>query len=301
MEKLLNEFKRLLEACKAEGVLTDSQSAEFFKNMSTVAESTKQKIADEAVKTLDEEYARELEKIAAKMDEKTVKFVEGVVGKIDEDFCDKLERLVEAFDDDFSKRIIELKKFYENKKTEEIDAYLKYAISEKFKELGGLDYAKLKRYEKLIENVRKQLVVSDDFVHAEISEAVVEAEEIINKQNKELNALKKKNTMLESKFNKIEATKLLEKKLQTVGPKTRAFLSNQFKNSTKEEIEDQFNEAAKAFELDEQQRIVEARAKAAATPVLVPKIVLEQKNEQKEDSVVEQYVTMLNKNKFIKE
>jgi hypothetical protein len=212
----------------------------------TEINAREQSLAESASK-----YKTELEDTKKLMEAKDIEHAEKmktIVEKVDKSFTKKLQEAINTMKD---KNDMELAK----KVSDYLDATLEESIPEKV----VVDYHKLRKLEKLFENMRTQLLVTDEFVQSEVREAVMEAKGMLEDKDKKINDLLVEKVSMKKMLGKNEAESLLESKVKNMPMKKVAYLNTFFKNADKAKIESKFNEACVAFdrqEKSERQKLV---------------------------------------------
>lgn len=220
---------------------------------------------------IDEDHSEKLEAILEKIDTEHTEKLQTVLEHIDNDHHDKLKTLVEAIDEDHATKLQltlesidndhtaklqEVVEFYESKFegniVEKVSDYLDTFLEDVAPEANVVDTIKLQRLEETVTQMKKLLVVSDDFVQAEITEAIVEAKETMDEKDAKINELLAEKIELSKKIKTNEAASLLESKTADMKPAKAAFIAKFFEGSTASEISEKLDEAVQAFEEDQE-------------------------------------------------
>lgn len=220
--------------------------------------------------------------------------------KMDTEHAEKMKTIVEKLDNSYAKKLQEaintLKDKNDMNLARKISDYLDATLEESIPEKIVVDYHELRKLQKLFENLRTQLLVTDEFVQKEVREAVMEAKSMMESKDKQINELLVEKVTMKKMIGKNEAEALLESKVKNMPVKKVAYLNTFFKNADKAKIESKFNEACEAFdrqEKSERQKLVN-ESKNSGIKVTPPvqkkktdeKVIIESKD------TVDQYVTM---------
>jgi len=261
----------------------DTKWDDFATLVETEINAREQSLAESASK-----YKTELEQTKKLMEAKDIEHAEKmktIVEKVDKSFTKKLQEAINTMKD---KNDMELAK----KVSDYLDATLEESIPEKV----VVDYHKLRKLEKLFENMRTQLLVTDEFVQSEVREAVMEAKGMLEDKDNKINDLLVEKVTMKKMLGKNEAESLLESKVKNMPMKKVAYLNTFFKNADKAKIESKFNEACVAFdrqEKSERQKLVN-ESKNNGIKVVPPVQKVEDKQKVKEEGsdIIDQYVTV---------
>ena len=261
----------------------DTKWDDFATLVETEINAREQSLAESANK-----YKTELEDTKKLMEAKDIEHAEKmktIVEKVDKSFTKKLQEAIDTMKD---KNDMELAK----KVSDYLDATLEESIPEKV----VVDYHKLRKLEKLFENMRTQLLVTDEFVQSEVREAVMEAKGMLEDKDKKINDLLVEKVTMKKMLGKNEAESLLESKVKNMPMKKVAYLNTFFKNADKAKIESKFNEACVAFdrqEKSERQKLVN-ESKNNGIKVVPPVQKVEDKQKVITESLddIDQYVNV---------
>jgi hypothetical protein len=259
---------------------------------------------------IDTEHTEKLQEILEHIDGDHTSKLETLVDAIDTDHAGKLEVALEAIDTDHTSKLEEVVNFYESKYEEnfvdKVSAYLDTFLEEVAPEANVVDSLKLSRLEEQFTQMRKLLVVSDDFVQSEISEAVLDAKQTMDSKDATINELLAQKVKLTRQIKTNEAASLLESKTQNMTPGKAAFIAKFFEGSSTDEISDKLDEAVSAFEDDQEAKRLElleqvdakqtaadkARKKVAKTE---EQLITESNSGQGVDSQMDLYISRINK------
>ena len=266
---------------------------------------------------LKRKHQKELREQDEKHTKKLVKFVEALendhshkfhkfVTRMDEDYSNKLAKLVKLIDESNTKK---LKMFAEAVKDRKItdklanvvDGFLDTYLESVTPMSKKIDEAKLDRLEKFQQNLKEQLVFTEDYFNQEIKEALLDANNIIKTKEETVDSLMLEKIELNNKIKEFEAKSLLTEKSKDLSPALQSYVQTRFANADVDEIEEMFQEAVEAFKSEEknkrQKLIHEADKKRR---VRHPKVQLNEddltKNKlQTKNSEFDSYINVLNK------
>lgn len=314
-EKHSDELQKLEESTQTRiDEALETQDAEYAEKLEQVLEhidtdhSTK---LEQVLEHIDTDHSEKLEQILEHIDTDHSEKLEQVLEHIDTDHAEKLEMVMEHVDTDYAEKLQEIVDLYEAKLEEssvEIDEevkidealaenvsdFLNNFISESVEVADVVNEAKLEKLENMISEMRKVLVVTDDYVEQEITEAVLDAKDQIENSKQELNDALNENIQLNKQIKVLEAKQLLESKTSAFSDSKKLYVNKLFAGSTVEEITSKLDEAVKAYdnELNEKRRLIkEEKLKqvkdyyADETPVLKESV----------DPAMDQYINQIEK------
>lgn len=270
-------FKKLLDDLSSKDLLSEEKVEELESLFEDKLKDYKEQIYNEALDAIDIEHGKKLDEVLAKIDEDHSELLDKVIAKMDEEACEGLKKVMEHLDEKHTaglqavidKYEKEIKEELEQKVGDFLDVYMEDALPED----KIVDKIRLEKLEEMVAQIKKAVVISEISMDEEIKEAVLDAKQIIESKDEEINQLMVEKIELTKKLKRNEATKLLEDKVKDVTPKLRAYLETRFKDSDATEIEEQFEEAVKAFEEDEQ--LIREDLKNNTSPTVNPKPITE--------------------------
>ncbi len=293
-------------AKKLEKVLSkidEDHSSKLEKVLEKIDEDHTSKL-DKVISAIDEDHCNKLEKVVKQVTENIDidhgKKLEQILDKIDEDHTAKLEQVVEAIDKDHTEKLEKVIETLQDKNDEKlmehISDYLDTYLNEVKPKEVIVNEAKLKRFEKMFEGLKEILIVNDDVIQTEVKEAILDAKDIIESKDKEINRLMLEKVELTNKIKNEEAQQVLMNKLNGSSPKLKAYLETTFKNASKDIIEEKFDEAVDAFEKDEQSRrdeILENEVSGVKPKQVITENLVQDRSVT--DPTMDQYVNMIKK------
>jgi hypothetical protein len=233
--------------------------------------------AEKKLQKLDEEHAAKLEEAVKIIDEDHAKKLEEIVEAVDADHSSKLQQLVEKIDADHSGKLQKIVEFYEKKcntkLVEKIDKYLSAVLEEVLPTDKTVDYVKMHRLEEAQRKLKEILVVNEDYVQAEIREALEDARQQMDSKEKQLNQIMAEKVDLKNVIKKNEATQLLEKVTKDMPATKKAFIEKYFDGADSKLISEKLDEAVKAFDTTQNETRNKAilEKKNTGTKVTIPK------------------------------
>lgn len=211
---------------------------------------------DNVKEQLDETYSEKLKVVLEKVDKDHTEKLQALIEKIDGDHTEKLQTLVEAIDTDhavklqklvknidvkhtsmlkqvvekYEKALNEEAKSFQEKLVEEVSNYLDLYLDKTVPADQINEAVENIRAAKQIEEIRKIVGISEEFVDTEIKEALVDGKNTIDSLRKELNESLKENASLNHEVKKIKAHVLLQEKTNEMPAAKKAFISRLLKN-----------------------------------------------------------------------
>ena len=341
-------FEQLLDQVDPDKTITEEKKSDLIQMFEGKISEVKEKAFEDALETIDEDHAEKLQRVVTmmeSMDEDHATKLEQIIESIDTDHTAKLEQVIEAIDEDHTskmKEIIEgidqshadkleqvleqvdkdhtakleqVIEMYENKQnediTDQISDYLDMYLESVKPEEAMIKEARLNKLEQTFEQLREVLVVNDEKVQSEVTEAILDAHQIIEEKDKEINrlmlekvemnqAIKLNEAKIDERVQALEAQHLLEEKMNGSSPKLRNYLELCFDGATKEEIEEKFDEAVMAFKTTEEEKrqaIIESHQDRDDDRVIPESIKTEERFEDisSESQMMNTYAAVTNK------
>jgi len=305
-------FEKLLADLVVQKILSENKKNELIKNFDAKLSEIKEAEFKKASDILEKKYKDELEKLDKehciifkkaihKLDNEHCRLFEQAMHKLDNEHCELFEQVMSKIDKDCSIKLLKVVEKLRNKNINEnlvnkISDYFDTYIKESMPKSTIIDSAKLSRLEKLQENLKKLLFVSDDYVQKEIKEAVEDASKIIADKDAQINKLMLEKIEMTKKIKAAESIQFLESKTKDMNPKMKAYIETFFKNADKEDIEKKLDEAIIAFKKSENEERAKLVSEANSKKKIVKPIVYEEKEpEIKQIDEMDQYTKMLSK------
>jgi len=261
---LINEEKRAELTQLFEEKISEVKTKAFEDGVDSITEEHTEKLKNvmKIMEDMDEDHAEKLKEITESIDDDHTDMLKEVVEYMDEDHAELLEKVLNKYDNEHTEKLQEVVDLYESKEnvdiTENVSNYLDTYLETVKPESTMVNEERLNKLEQTFSQMKELLMVNEDYVQTEIKEAIIEAHEIIEEKEKEINKLmfekieaNKKIKLTEATINekveKLESEILLENKIKGCSPKLQAYLELCFNDASKNEIEGKFDEAVEAF------------------------------------------------------
>jgi hypothetical protein len=262
-----------------------------------VEEKSKEKIELETQslkQTLEEKHSTELTQLTEKIDQDHANKLKKLVEAIDTDHAVKLQKLIKGIDKNHVQKLASVVEKYENelkveakgfqeKLVEEISNYIDLYIDKTVpKEQISEAVANIKAAKQL-NQIRQIVGISEEFVDAEIKEALIDGKNTIDSLRNELNEALKHNADLSLRANKAEARIILESKTADMPTAKKNFVNRLLGAKTPEYIEENFQYVVEMFEKQAQDEVDEVKESVKKQFVSAPKIDRPQIIEEKQE------------------
>ena len=295
-EAAQTQFVELIEARvneKVEDALTEQDTAHAEK-LKTVLEH------------IDTDHAEKLEQVLEHIDADHTEKLETILEHIDTDHTEKLEQVLEHIDADHTEKLQEIIDHYETKLSEgttvveadeslieHVSEYLDHFIAESVPAQAVVKEARLDKLETIISEMRKTLLVTDEYVETEIAEAVEDAKTQIDTGKTELNEALNANIELKKQIKQLEAQSLLESKVRGYTESKKLYINKLFEGKSADEITQQLDEAVKAYdnEINEKRRLIKEEKIKQVKDYYVDQPVLTENS----DPTMDTYVNNINR------
>lgn len=232
-------------------------------------------IANERCDSLASELGVERKKVADKdqeletMDTEHAEALQDVSDKLEEHYKAELEKQTKLIKEQTEQSMaVKLSKFHED------------VLAESMPVKETVDRNRLMMLESVFGDMREKLMVTDEFIKAEVKEAVVEARKLIESKDREINNILVENASLKKAVNLVETKTLIEEKTKDMPAKKSAYVRNFLKECTnKGEVEQKINEAVTAYDKDEEstrQKLINENKNTPSRPLALPKVKKEE-------------------------
>jgi len=282
---LKEQFKDLI----TEETLTAVHEA-FEAAVNEKAEQRAELQVEAATTKLDEDHAAKLETLIESIDADHTTKLQKLVETIDFDHAQKLKAVLTKIDEDHTGKLEAVVGKYETSLTEEAESFRGRLVDEisnymdlyleKVVPTSQVNEAVENiRSRKVLDEVRKLVGINEEFINAEIKEALVDGKTTIDSLKKELNEAIEANTALNHRLNSAEAKILLEEKTKDMPDSTKAYVSKLLRGKSPEYIQENYQYVVEMFEKESSEqvevakervtrRIVEAVDRPEATEIL---------------------------------
>jgi len=254
---LSEQFKEII----SEETLTTIEEA--FNN--AVEEKSKERVNLETSRVkqqLDEDYTSKLQEAIEVIDNDHTTKLKKLVEAIDTDHAIKLQKLVKGIDAKHTEMLKQIVEKYENtltteavafqsKLVEEISNYLDLYIDRHLPKEQIAEAVQNIKAKKQLDEVRRIVGISEEFVDQEIKEALVDGKKTIDSLKKELNESFKLNAQLNARANKAEAKILIEQKTAEMPLAKKQYITKLLGSRTPEYIEENFSYVVEMFEREQ--------------------------------------------------
>jgi len=253
------DIKKILKQCFGEETVEQFDEEVLKKFADILEESVTAKI-DEAKKEMKDEILKEsreeiFEEAVTATEAKTKEKIDAAVEQLDEEHTKMLESIVAELIDLRQREVQQITEEFEETQLDEelvdvtsnfLDTYIEESVAPK-----TFDANKLERLEKIFGEAREIFMVSDDYIQSEVSVAMEEAKQEIDRLKKDNNDLLIEKVELNKKVKQNEAVTLLESNIEHLTEKEKVFVRNYFKKLGVDEISvEQINEAVEAYNED---------------------------------------------------
>lgn len=293
-------FEKLLNDLIEQKLITEDKKSEYLEIFETKMREIKEKALEDASEIIDEDHTEKLRNLMEKVDENHTELLEKVLDHIDTKHTDMFKESVDKIDEDHTKKMQKVYDLMMDHKAEDLvekvsdylDTYLETIQPEEV----IIKEEKLNRLEKSFEEMKKLVMINDDYIQDEVKEGIIDARNQMDEKDKEINRLMLEKVEMNKKLKKIESAQFLKDKVKDLSPRLRAYLETCFKDATQDYIEEKFDEAVKVFEEEESsnRELLSETVKSEVKPQVV--VTEETEDEtQENDGIMESYVGMINK------
>ena len=259
----------------------------------------------ESIEKLDEEHCNKMKEIVVHIDTVHYNKMKTVLEAIDADRTEKLNQIEERIDTDHTAKLQNIINMYESNYSdnlvEKVSDYLDVYLEEVLPEEKAVNMAKVSRYNDVFMEMRKLLVVTDEFVNSEIKEAVEDAKQQLDEKTDSINGLMLEKIAMTKTIERLEAKALLREKTENMTEGEKAYITKFFENSDVKEIHSKLNEAVRAYDNDmtRKKEVLLSETKKTDIPVIhdeVEEVILnENENVLSEDNMMDGFVSKINK------
>jgi hypothetical protein len=247
----MNDITNLLKEATKD-LLSEESLKAIAEAVEKKAEEKVQLAVESALVKQDEEYASKLEKVLEAIDADHTEKLDKIVARIDESHSAKFQHVMQTLDETHSIKLVKLVKLYENALKNEaeqfkntlveqlsnyIDLYIDKAIpAEQIREA-----TENARSRKIVNEVKRLVGLSDEFVNESIKEALLDGKKQIDEANARTSEVEKQLKLISEKAAIAEKNLFLEKKLENFPTAKKEYmqrvLSEKSLNSIKENFE----------------------------------------------------------------
>ena len=251
-----------------------------------VEEKSKEKIqleSENLKQKLDEDYTAKLEQLVEKIDTDHTAKLKKLVEAIDTDHAVKLQKLVKGIDEKHTKmleqvvekyegQIAEEAKSFQERLVEEVSNYLDLYVEKAIPTEQISEAVQNIKAAKQLNQIRQIIGISEEFVDAEVKEALVDGKKTIDSLRAELNEALKENAELNQRANKAEATIILEQKTSDMPSAKKQFVTKLLGNKAPQYIEENFQYVVEMFEKETNEEVDEIKESVKNQFINAPKV-----------------------------
>lgn len=251
-----------------------------------VEEKSKEKIqleSENLKQKLDGDYTAKLEQLVEKIDTDHTAKLKKLVEAIDTDHAVKLQKLVKGIDEKHTKmleqvvekyegQIAEEAKGFQERLVEEVSNYLDLYVEKAVPTEQISEAVQNIKAAKQLNQIRQIIGISEEFVDAEVKEALVDGKKTIDSLRAELNEALKENAELNQRANKAEATIILEQKTSDMPSAKKQFVTKLLGNKAPQYIEENFQYVVEMFEKETQEEVDEIKESVKNQFINAPKV-----------------------------
>lgn len=281
-----------------EDILTEEAKGVIVQIFNEQVEATVKEKLELAVKAAlveqDEIHTTKLEKLLEAIDEDHSSKLDMIVAKIDESHADKLKTIASKYEFMLKEDASEFKKDIVNKMSSYLDL--------KVKELVPLDMVqeacKNASARKMLDEIKKVLVIDSAYFNETIKEAVNEGKSTIDSLHADLKSALKENVSLQQQLLLIEAKSTLDDKTKGLTKEKADYARRILKEKDSEYIKENFDYVLKLYEESLSDNMnAEATSSSKKTKVIKESIDIPKKADRLSDTqvkgVVEDYLETL--------
>lgn len=262
-----------------------------------VEEKSKEKIqleSENLKQKLDESYTAKLEELVEKIDQDHTAKLKKLVEAIDTDHAVKLDKLVKGIDkkhtemleqvvEKYEGQIAKDAKNFQERIVEEVSNYLDLYIDKNVPTEQISEAVQNIKAAQQINQIRQIVGISEEFIDAEVKEALVDGKKTIDSLRAELNEALKENAELAHKANKAQAKIVLEQKTADMPSAKKQFVNKLLANKAPEYIEENFQYVVDMFEKEQEKEVDLVQESVKQEFVKAPKVDRQVLEEQKQD------------------
>lgn len=257
----MNDITNLLKEATKD-LLSEESLKAIAEAVEKKAEEKVQLAVESALVKQDEEYANKLEKVLEAIDADHTEKLDKIVARIDESHAAKFQHVMQTLDETHSVKLVKLVKLYENALKNEaeqfkntlveqlsnyIDLYIDKAIpAEQIREA-----TENARSRKIINEVKRLVGLSDEFVNESIKEALLDGKKQIDEANARTSEVEKQLKLITEKAAIAEKNLFLEKKLENFPAAKKEYMQRVLSEKSLNSIKENFNYVSEMYDKKE--------------------------------------------------
>ena len=261
----MNDITNLLKEATKD-LLSEESLKAIAEAVEKKAEEKVQLAVEAALVKQDEEYASKLEKVLEAIDADHTEKLDKIVARIDEVHATKFQHALSSLDESHSGKLQQLVKLYENALKNEaehfkntlveqlsnyIDLYIDKAIpAEQIREA-----TENARSRKIVNEVKRLVGLSDEFVNENIKEALLDGKKQIDEANTRTAEIEKQLKLVTEKAANVEKQLYLEKKLENFPSSKKDYMLRVLSEKSLTSIKENFNYVAEMYDKKESEEV----------------------------------------------
>jgi len=242
---------------------------------------------------LDEDYSSKLQLALEHVDNDHTQKLKKLIEAIDTDHAVKLKKLVEGIDKKHASMLQQVVEKYERelqteavnyqqRLVEEVSNYLDLYIDKHIPAKQINEAVHNVKAKKQLDEIRKIIGISEEYIDAEVKEALKDGKSIIDSLRSELNQTLKENVNLNARANKAEAHILLEKKTSEMPASKKQYISKLLGTKSPQYIEENFSYVVDMFEKEQTNQVDEIKESVKQEFTKAPRVdrqIIEEKTQ----------------------
>jgi len=315
----MNDITNLLKEATKD-LLSEESLKAIAEAVEKKAEEKVQLAVEAALVKQDEEYASKLEKVLEAIDADHTEKLDKIVGRIDETHAAKFQHALQSLDETHSVKLVKLVKLYENalkneaeqfKNTlvEQLSNYIDLYIDKAIPAQQIQEATENARSRKIVNEVKRLVGLSDEFVNESIKEALLDGKKQIDEANSRVEEVQKQLKLVTEKAANAEKNLFLEKKLENFPVAKKEYMQRVLSEKSLSAIKENFEYVSEMYdkkESDEVETLKESttpKSKGVDVVVEDKKILNESKSYSTADTdgadfVAKAYVSELTKKPY---
>jgi len=315
----MNDITNLLKEATKD-LLSEESLKAIAEAVEKKAEEKVQLAVEAALVKQDEEYASKLEKVLEAIDADHTEKLDKIVARIDETHAAKFQHALQSLDETHSVKLVKLVKLYENalkneaeqfKNTlvEQLSNYIDLYIDKAIPAQQIQEATENARSRKIVNEVKRLVGLSDEFVNESIKEALLDGKKQIDEANSRVEEVQKQLKLVTEKAANAEKNLFLEKKLENFPVAKKEYMQRVLSEKSLSAIKENFEYVSEMYdkkESDEVETLKESttpKSKGVDVVVEDKKILNESKSYSTADTdgadfVAKAYVSELTKKPY---
>lgn len=261
----MNDITNLLKEATKDLLSEDSLKA-IAEAVEKKAEEKVQLAVEAALVRQDEEYASKLEKVLEAIDADHTEKLDKIVGRIDEVHAKKFKHALATLDESHSGKLLQLVKLYENalkneanqfKETlvEQLSNYIELYIDKAIPAEQIKEATENARSRKIVNEVKRLVGLSDEFVNESIKEALVDGKKQIEEANARTTEIEKQLKLVTERAANAEKQIFLEKKLENFPTAKKEYMHRVLSEKSLTAIKENFEYVANMYDKKESEDV----------------------------------------------